>query len=341
MRAGLPMMEGEITKESCIYCGQDQSRYCYSAESLYGEVFSICRCLRCDAYFLSPCPDDRQLKRHYDEAYYGSRPNKFSPAVEKVLDFFRQSRARAVSRFVRPPARILDVGCGNGRFLGYLIERGYEGYGVELPGPATQRAGEVPGIHLKIGSLEEGDFPKGFFDAVCLWHVFEHLPQPRKTLQTINSVLKPGGFLFLSMPNIHSWQARLFKGRWLHLDPPRHLVFFSPEGLVRVFSEQGFQLCRKTTFSLEQNVFGIQQSILNCICRKRELLFEFLKGNRSYTAGYPKGLLRLQQIFALLTSPLFVLAAALESLFGVGGTMELVFRKTDRSIVAGDRTADV
>lgn len=335
------MTEAGITKESCIYCGHGQGRFCYSAESLYGEVFSLCRCLRCDAYFLSPRPDDRQLERYYDEAYYGSRTSKFSPAVEKVLDFFRHGRARAVSRFVQPPARILDVGCGNGRFLGYLIERGYEGYGVDLPGRAAQRAEKVPGIHLKIGTLQDGVFPKGFFDAVCLWHVFEHLPQPRKAVEIIHSVLKPDGFLFLSMPNIQSWQARLFRGRWLHLDPPRHLVFFSPEGLVRVLGEQGFQLCRRTTFSLEQNVFGIQQSLLNCICRKRELLLEFLKGNLSYTTGYPKGLLRFQQISALLTSPLFVLAAALESLFGAGGTMEMVFRKTDRPIVEGYRPAYV
>ncbi|MEJ5260484.1 MAG: class I SAM-dependent methyltransferase [Anaerohalosphaeraceae bacterium] len=335
------MTEAGITNQSCIYCGHAQSRFCYAAESIKGETFSLFHCLKCGAYFLFPRPDDRQLERYYDEAYYGSQTTKFLPAVEKVLDFFRQGRARAVSRFVRPPARVLDVGCGNGRFLGYLIERGYEGYGVELPGRAAQRAEQVSGIHLKIGTLEDGDFPKGFFDAVCLWHVFEHLPQPRKTLQTINSVLKPGGFLFLSMPNIRSWQGRLFKGRWLHLDPPRHLVFFSPEGLVRVLSEQGFRLCRKTTFSLEQNVFGIQQSLLNCICRKREILFEFLKGNRSYTAGYPMGLLRLQQIFALLTSPLFVLGAALESLFGAGGTMEMVFVKTEKPIFEGEKSADV
>jgi len=212
---------------------------------------------------------------------------------------------------------------------------------VELLGRAAQRAAEVPGIHLTIGPLKEGDFAAGFFDAVCLWHVFEHLPQPRKTLEIVGSIVKPSGFLFLSMPNIQSWQARLFRGRWLHLDPLRHLVFFSPEGLVRVLGEQGFQLCRRTTFSLEQNVFGIQQSLLNCLCRKRELLFELLKGNYSYTDGYPKRLLRLQQLFALLTSPLFVLAAVLESLFGAGGTMEMVFRKTDRTLFEGDGPADV
>ncbi len=335
------MTEADIRNELCIYCGQGQSRFCYAAESIKGEAFSLFYCLKCGTYFLSPRPDDRQLERYYDEAYYGSQTTKFIPAVEKVLDFFRQHRARHVCRFVRAPARVLDVGCGSGRFLKYLIERGYEGYGVELAGRAAERAAEVPGIHLKTGSLEKGDYPADFFDAVCLWHVFEHLPQPRKAVEIIHSVLKPDGFLFLSMPNIQSWQARLFRGRWLHLDPPRHLVFFSPEGLVRVLGEQGFQLCRRTTFSLEQNVFGIQQSLLNCICRKRELLLEFLKGNLSYTTGYPKGLLRFQQISALLTSPLFVLAAALESLFGAGGTMEMVFRKTDRPIVEGDRPAYV
>jgi len=324
------MAGADTTNHRCGYCGQENSRFCYSVRSVYGEVFSIRRCLGCGAFFLTPRPSAEQLGRYYEQEYYGTGSGKFSPAVEKVLDFFRRRRTCLVERFVRSPGRILDVGCGNGRFLGYLIEKGWEGYGVELAGKAAERAASIAGIRFKIGTLEDGDFPEGYFDAVSLWHVFEHLPAPRETLRIIHSILKPGGFLFVSMPNIRSWQGRLFKGNWLHLDPPRHLVFFSPEDLRKNLAQAGFRLCRKTTFSLEQNVFGIQQSLLNCLCRRRELLFEFLKGNRSYTADYPVLLLRLQQIFAVVSAPFFAVLAGVESLFGAGGTMEMVFVRQEK-----------
>jgi hypothetical protein len=70
--------------------------------------------------------------------------------------------------------------------------------------------------------------------------------------------------------------------------------------------------------------------LLNCLCRRRELLFEFLKGNRSYTADYPVLLLRLQQIFAGVSVPFFAVLAGVESLFGAGGTMEMVFVRQEK-----------
>lgn len=322
------MVSGQNSIESnCGFCGKGNSRECYSTKSIDGDLFFIRHCRECGAYFLTPRPSLEQLERVYDDSYYGGEESKFSPFVEKLLDTFRKTRSRRVRRYVPAPARILDIGCGNGRFLNYLIQEGYEGYGIELPGKAAARASAIAGLKLKQGSLLPDDFPDNYFDAVSLWHVFEHLTEPRQTLEIIGSILKPGGYLFLSLPNIRSWQSRLFKGQWLHLDPPKHLFFFSPEQLINLLQEAGFMLCWKTTLSLEQNPFGIQQSLLNCLCSRRELLFEYLKGNSAYTANYSLPVLRFQKILAILTSPLFVLLAVIEFLFGAGGTMEMVFQK--------------
>ena len=77
--------------------------------------------------------------------------------------------------------------------------------------------------------LEKNDFAPQSFDAVTLIHVFEHLPDPRQTLEIISEILKKDGILMMSFPNIDSFQSRIFKGKWLHIDPPRHLFFFSPK----------------------------------------------------------------------------------------------------------------
>lgn len=312
----------------CGFCGSRNSQPLYSTYSITGGTFYLRRCLNCRAVFLSPRPTDRQLSRAYDDSYYGAGQDKFSAPVEKILDFFRAGRARKLAKYVNPPARVLDIGCGNGKFLGFLIRRGYSAYGTELPGKAAQRAEQIPGLHLKTGPLQPGDFSADFFDAVCMWHVLEHLTDPGQTLEIIKTVLKPYGYLFISLPNIESLQSRFFRGHWLHLDPPKHLFLLGPDELARQMHQLGFRLCHINYFSLEQNPFGIQQSLLNRLLDKREVLFEALKGNKSYAKQYPPGAIALQKLFYLSTFPVFAALAAIESALKKGGTMTLVFRNS-------------
>ncbi|MGD8501330.1 MAG: class I SAM-dependent methyltransferase [Phycisphaerales bacterium] len=311
----------------CAYCGAGGGLPLYRTCSISGDRYCVKRCLECRAVFLTPRPSRQQLGQTYDDSYYGKGKGKFAGYIEKVLDFFRLARARRVSKFVGPPAKILDIGCGNGRFLGYLIRHGFEGYGTELPGKAASRAAEIPGLTLKVGHLSEAQFSEHFFDCVCLWHVFEHLTDPKETLQIIQRILKPGGYLMMSLPNIDSLQSKLFRGNWLHLDPPKHLFFLEARDLISELRVFGFKLISHSYFSLEQNPFGIQQSILNCLLGRREVLFEALKGNVAYTRQYSWFSITLQKLFCLSTFPIFVLLAGLEAALRKGGTMELIFRR--------------
>lgn len=316
-------------EKSCTYCRVTNSVGLYKTSSIFGDEFSLDNCLNCGAVFLNPRPTDEQLGQAYDDSYYGKGDSKFCSTVEKVLDIFRGARVRRVYGYLKPGGRILDVGCGSGGFLKKLSERGYEAFGTELEGQAARRAMQVEGIKVKTGSLREADFDKDFFDAICMWHVFEHLSEPKKAMEIISRILKPGGYLFLSMPNIESIQSGLFRGNWLHLDPPRHLFFLAPERLVSVMKDFGFSVSRKSFFSLEQNVFGFQQSILNCILKKRDVLFEVLKGNKGYAQDYSRISIVLQKLFWLLTFPLFALVAGLEAILNKGGTMEFVFQREE------------
>jgi len=139
--------------------------------------------------------------------------------------------------------------------------------------------------------------------------------------------LKPTGYLMMSLPNIDSLQSRLFRGNWLHLDPPKHLFLLGPPDLISEMKRFDFKLIKQKYFSLEQNVFGIQQSILNCLLSRREVLFEALKGNVTYVKEYSRFSIALQKLFYLSSFPVFAFLAALEAAVKKGGTMELIFRK--------------
>ena len=311
----------------CIYCSSSAASMLYPTETLTGEKFFICACNNCGAVFLSPSPTEAQLDRAYDESYYGPREGKFWWGIERAVEWFRQHRARSIRKLCRPPATVLDIGCGRGGFLKHLARMGYECVGLERPGRAAELAAKVPGVTVRVGQLEKTTFSRGQFDVVTLWHVIEHVSDVRQTMALLPHILKKGGHLAVSLPNITSWQSKLFRGSWFHLDAPRHLIFFSPGMLEREFSALGFTLIRRTFFSLEQNVFGFQQSLLNLCCARRNVLYESLKGNKELISGYPVLKLRLQQLFFVLSFPLFTILAMLEALGGRGGTMEMYFRK--------------
>lgn len=311
----------------CIYCQQLNSVPLFNTFDTQHHHYTLYQCNNCKAVFLTPFPTPQQLAAAYDDAYYGEQEDKFEGFIEKILNYFRAKRARLLTHQLPHQAKILDIGCGNGQMLGFVQQQGdFDIYGIEMPGKAARRAAQIPHIQLKEGTLQANDFAPNTFDAISLFHVFEHLTQPKQTLQIIQDILKPNGRLVVSIPNIDSWQAKIFKGKWLHLDPPRHLFFFSPKDLTLQLQKFGFELEQEKHFSIEYNPFGAQQSILNVLLKDREVLYEHLKGNKVYTKAYPKWHLALQRLFFQTTFPLFILTDAVAACFKKGATIEMVYR---------------
>jgi len=316
------------TTNPCGYCKTRNSTSLYPTSDIFGDKWTINSCKECDAQFLAPTPTNEQLARAYDGSYYGEGEEKFEGLVEKVLDKFRNARARRLAKYLNGSGTVLDIGCGNGRFLQSLGQHGnFKLHGIEMPGGSAERAKRIAEINLKIGVLEATDFQPESMDAITLFHVFEHLTEPMEYLDIISSILKPGGILMMSFPNIDSFQSGFFKGSWLHLDPPRHLFFFSPKAFKKHMADYGFEVIREKHFNIEYNPFGTQQSWLNLICKKREVLYEHLKGNKDYVKEYSRLNLGLQNLWFKLSFPSFVLLDAWEALFRKGGTVEFVLRK--------------
>jgi len=278
---------------------------------------------------LDPRPRSEAIASCYDDDYYGVGARKFIPAIERVVDRFREGRARLACRLLREMGqegrgRVLDIGCGSGQFLARLVRSGHECHGTELSAETGRRAGQVPGLRLHFGELERDRFPVGSFDLISIWHVLEHLPEPDRILGFCHDWLSDGGALMVAVPNIDSMQARLFGGAWFHLDPPRHLHHFGRASLERALSDAGFRIERMQTLSWEQNVYGVAQSALNAMGFPRDEYYEVLKRNRSLRDS-PRLALELALMAAVL--PAAFLFALLEASLGRGGTLECVARR--------------
>ncbi len=145
------------------------------------------------------------------------------------------------------PGRLLDVGCGNGRFLAKMRAAGWQVEGTDFDPAAVKHVREQLGVPAHCGDLESAGFPAGSFDVVVLQHVIEHVETPVDLLRECLRILKPGGQLLLITPNVESWGHRRFGPFWRGLEPPRHLCLYSKRTLAELARRAGFQVRRAFT----------------------------------------------------------------------------------------------
>jgi SAM-dependent methyltransferase len=291
------------------------------------RMLPLVRCEQCGVFCLYPAPSEAELLKYYDTEYYGAPSKKFVGPVAAVVSWFQDGRARQVAKYVPQGGRILDVGCGNGGFLRMMQRLHFKVEGTEWTETSSRRAAIGVDLTVHAGDFLTLDLSDRRYDAITLWHVFEHLREPFETLRRAHELLDDSGVLFLSMPNHESWQARIFGTSWFHLDPPRHLFGFGPRSIRTALHLAGFEVERCTTFSLEQNPFGFIQSVLNAAGFPRDRAYGVLKS----TEVLPK---RTKILDLFLTSVLAIPGFTLSSIasaFGAGATMTIVAKKVNPS----------
>ncbi len=317
-------------KSICPYCKSKDYSIQYPTFDIFDNHYEVVKCKDCLAYFLTPNPPEELLAKAYDDSYYGGAEDdeKFEGFIEEGLNYFRKQRAKKVASLSKNMGRVLDIGCGNGQFLEQVQLFGHiEIFGTEMEGGSAGRAAKIKSLQLQIGELKSDDFEDNYFDVITMFHVFEHLKNPKEYLSVIDEILKSKAYLVISFPNIDSWQAQFFKGKWLHLDPPRHLFFFTPKDFKLLMKQRGYELVEEKYFSIEQNPYGAIQSWLNLFHKKRELLFESLKGNKAYVKQISPFVLVVEKLLFIGFTPLFILLDVISSVFKKSATVEFTFQK--------------
>jgi len=141
--------------------------------------------------------------------------------------------------------RVLDVGCATGAVLETLRGRGWRVTGVEIS-PSAEYAAAARKLDVRNLPLEENEFAQQSFDAILASHLIEHLNDPREFLTEAHRILKDGGYIFITTPNISGFQSRLFASRWRSAIFD-HLYLFSVRTLSRLLEDTGFKPeCRRT-----------------------------------------------------------------------------------------------
>jgi SAM-dependent methyltransferase len=257
---------------------------------------------------------------HESGAYRPGDPRLYRAALP-LLRAFDRRRLGLLTRIAAPPARVLDAGAGQGRFVAAARAAGYDAFGIEPAQRGLERARAL-GVPVEAVTIEAAEIPAGSLDAVTLWHVLEHLAEPGAALQRIGGWLRPGGGLLVGVPNLASVQALVGGERWYHLDAPRHRTHFTAAGLTRLLQQSGLAPVAVHHLLLEHNPYGMWQSAVNRLTRDPSYVYNALKRN---VAPVSRDL-----AISALALPLAPLAAAAELAAGVagrGGTIAVLARR--------------
>jgi 2-polyprenyl-3-methyl-5-hydroxy-6-metoxy-1,4-benzoquinol methylase len=210
-----------------------------------GEI-RVDACAQCGVAFVTPAPTLPELEHHYNDAAYYAEWMTTQRLARR--DLWRE-RLQIV-KDQRHGGKLLDVGCGDGGFLEAARTAGFDCAGTELSAYAVEEAGRRLGLPITAGPLRSIGYAAGSFDLVTMWHVLEHLEDPTNELREVYRLLRPGGLLFVAVPNrlshLFNVVYRVCKGRPIRLYTPGekelHLFHFTPESLARVLTACGFRL---------------------------------------------------------------------------------------------------
>ena len=156
---------------------------------------------------------------------------------------------------------LLDVGCGGGLFLGMMRQRGRRVVGLDFSREAAGIAWRRQQVPALAGDLACAPLRAGSFAGLTMFHVMEHLHDPRAYLSAALELLAPDGRLVVQVPNAASWQARLLGHAWNGADIPRHLTDFRGSDLEKMMESAGFEVLRRKYFSLRDNPAGLASSL--------------------------------------------------------------------------------
>jgi 2-polyprenyl-3-methyl-5-hydroxy-6-metoxy-1,4-benzoquinol methylase len=188
------------------------------------------------------CIDREARYRHRKYGYVPEQPNGLFDAVGALLHVYRTEGCKTLPTYI-PGGRLLDVGCGAGRYLSEMRDLGWSVKGVESD-PVAARQATQRGLDIFCGTLHDARLQDDSFDVVVLTQVIEHLPNPVETLKECTRILKSKGHVVIVTPNSSSLTHRLFGRNWRGLEPPRHLHIFSPPSISRLLVDAGLRRVR-------------------------------------------------------------------------------------------------
>ena len=231
----------------CRFCRSKKTIKSFKSFNTHGrhfinkEQFQLYFCKHCSSYFISNIKiNSKYYSKYYTPHYYSNVTSFISKII--IYTYTKIGYLRFFYKYHHQKLKILDIGCGRGEFL-QSLPNNFIKFGAEMNSQGIEICQNL-GINVYVGDINKIDFKQAKFDIITLWHVLEHLPDPKKTLKIIYSLLKPSGRLFIAVPNSNSIGFKYGRQNYFHLDSPRHLTIPNDKSIKILLTEIGFSKIR-------------------------------------------------------------------------------------------------
>ena len=244
----------DLHSTRCAICGtEENSAELYAAnfalENFNPLVFSarrlpdrihyrMMKCAACGLVRADPRAETSALTELYKQSTFD-----YSGEVENLKRTYGRYLAK-LDLLGANKNSLLEIGCGNGFFLEQAVLQGYADVrGVEPSTEAVSHADSSIRSHIVCDVMREELFPNNTFDVICLFQVFDHIPDPGALLDVCHNVLKPGGFILFLNHNIEAVSARLLGERSPIIDI-EHTYLYSSLTQAKLLEDHGFRVCK-------------------------------------------------------------------------------------------------
>jgi len=199
---------------NCCVCDSEGHETIQRRDAKSFEPLELHECLSCGHVQQGKMPSDQELLTYYSHHYRSDYKAVYKPKNKYIFRAGRIAieRLKVLEPYQGSGKSLLDVGAGGGEFV-YLAKRsGWDATGIEPNVGYSEFARQEYDVQVRTATLN--DQPSGMVDVVTMFHVLEHMPRPRLSMQLIHERLNPDGLLLIEIPNL------------LQKDASPHNVFF-------------------------------------------------------------------------------------------------------------------
>lgn len=261
----------------CDLCGKNSTDLIYKVEvnesnprfyryarnvpdkNKFTGVYNIVKCTNCELVYTNPRFSTDELETIYSSEniiggvyrnfgyLFDTKAPDLIRATEKGVTFnpkVYQWKFDIIQQYTdKQPNKIklLDIGCGDGRFVYDALQRGYQARGIDLSPDRVKQGMERYQFEQETLRCMNVDEFSGHekFDVVVMWDVIEHVESPSAVLENLKQIAHKDTVFFILTMSMDSITYKLFKKDWYYINPTQHLHYFTHKTMPKMLEKNG------------------------------------------------------------------------------------------------------